>query len=172
MGLQFTWIELNLLDFFLVDVRRSRGKFDEIRQKFMMNPAPIGSQSSLNVGGSWGTHDLSFKLLNSFTIESRVKFFIEKKVVHQFLREISARFSGHLIQLRGLIDGHDYTMIVSHQYAAIMATIMWWLGHDRGSIKPRSHGDRAVIVWKFFAKKSQPSDLVEVGWMVVIPHVR
>ena len=30
MGPQFSWIEANLLRFFLVDVRNSRGKFDEI----------------------------------------------------------------------------------------------------------------------------------------------
>ena len=30
MGPQFSWIEANLLGFFLVDVRNSRGKFDEI----------------------------------------------------------------------------------------------------------------------------------------------
>ena len=52
MGLQFLWIEANLLGFFLVDVRNSRGKFDEIKEKFVINPAPIASQSSLNVGGT------------------------------------------------------------------------------------------------------------------------
>ena len=35
-----------------MDVRNSRGKFDEIKERFMINPAPIASQSSLNVGGS------------------------------------------------------------------------------------------------------------------------
>ena len=73
MGLQFTWIEANLLDFFLADVRHSRGKFDEIRWKFAINPAPFALQSSVNAGGSQRTDDLSFKLLNSFTIQSRVK---------------------------------------------------------------------------------------------------
>ena len=51
MGLQFSWIEANLLEFFLVDVRNSRGKFNEIKEKFVINPAPIASQSSLNSGG-------------------------------------------------------------------------------------------------------------------------
>ena len=73
MGLQFTWAEANLLHFFLADVQRSRGKFDEIRWKFVINPAPIGSQLSLNVGGSGRTQDLALKLLNSFTIQSRVE---------------------------------------------------------------------------------------------------
>ena len=52
IGLQFSWIQANLLRFFLADVRNSRGKFDEIKEKFVINPAPIASQSSLNVGGS------------------------------------------------------------------------------------------------------------------------
>ena len=47
-----------------MDVRNSRGKFDEIKEKFMVNPAPIASQSSLNVGGSRRTRDLPRNLLN------------------------------------------------------------------------------------------------------------
>ena len=33
-----------------MDVRNSRGKFDEIKKEFAFNPAPIASQSSLNAG--------------------------------------------------------------------------------------------------------------------------
>ena len=55
MGLQFLWIEANLLEFFLVDVRNSRGKFDEIKEEFTISPTPIASQSSLNTGG--GDHE-------------------------------------------------------------------------------------------------------------------
>ena len=73
MGFQFTWIEANLLDFFLADVRNSRGKFNEIKWEFVINPAPIASQLSLNAGGSRRTQDLSFKSLKSFMIQSRVK---------------------------------------------------------------------------------------------------
>ena len=50
MGLQFSWIEANLLDFFLADIWNSRGKFDKIKWKFAINPAPIASQLSLNEG--------------------------------------------------------------------------------------------------------------------------
>ena len=39
----------------------------------MINPALIGSQSSLNMGRSRRTQDLALKLPNSFTIQSRVK---------------------------------------------------------------------------------------------------
>ena len=43
---------MNLLGFFLADVRILRGEFDEIKEEFAINPAPIASQSSLNAGGS------------------------------------------------------------------------------------------------------------------------
>ena len=35
-----------------MDVRNSMGKLDEIKEEFAINPAPIASQLSLNVGGS------------------------------------------------------------------------------------------------------------------------
>ena len=73
------------------DVRCSRGKFDQIRRNFVINPAPIGSQSRLNVGGSWRTQDLAKKLLNSFTIQSRVK---KTREEHRFLKEILPKKRG------------------------------------------------------------------------------
>ena len=41
-----------------MDVRNSRGKFDEIKEEFAINPAPIALKSSLSVGGSRRTRDL------------------------------------------------------------------------------------------------------------------
>ena len=35
-----------------MDVQNSRGKFDEIKEKFVINPVLIASQSSLNARGS------------------------------------------------------------------------------------------------------------------------
>ena len=35
-----------------MDLRNSTGKFDEIKEKFVINLAPIALQSSLNAGGS------------------------------------------------------------------------------------------------------------------------
>ena len=35
-----------------MDVQNSRGKFDEIKEEFTVNPALIALQSSLNEGGS------------------------------------------------------------------------------------------------------------------------
>ena len=71
----FTWNRCVhvLIIFSITDVRNSKGKFDKIRWKFMINPAPIRSKSSLNEGGSRRTQDFSFKSLNSFMIQSRVK---------------------------------------------------------------------------------------------------
>ena len=34
-----------------MDVRNLRGKFDEIKEEFVINPAPLASQSSQNAGG-------------------------------------------------------------------------------------------------------------------------
>ena len=50
--LQFARIEVNLLGSFLTDFHNSRGKFDEIKEEFVINPAPIPSELSLNAGGS------------------------------------------------------------------------------------------------------------------------
>ena len=52
----------------------------------MINPASIGSQSSLNAGGSRRTQDLVQKLLNSFTIQSRVK--IQGGEEHRFIEKV------------------------------------------------------------------------------------
>ena len=48
-----------------MDFQNSREKFDEIKGELRINPAPIASQSSLNVGGSRRTRDLLRNLLNS-----------------------------------------------------------------------------------------------------------
>ena len=48
-----------------MDVQNSRGKFDEIKEEFMINPAPTALQSSLNAGGSQRTRDLPQNSLNS-----------------------------------------------------------------------------------------------------------
>ena len=97
MGLQFSWIEANLIGFFLADVRNSRGKFDEIKEKFTINPAPIASQSSLNAGGSRWTRDLPRNLLNSFTNRSKVEN--KEGRIHRFYRENWPEDRGQLKRL-------------------------------------------------------------------------
>ena len=48
-----------------MDVRSSRRKFDEIKEEFAINPAPIAWQLSLNAGISRRFKDLPRNLLNS-----------------------------------------------------------------------------------------------------------
>ena len=50
--LQFVQIGVNLLGSFPTDFRNLRGKFDEIKEEFAINPAPIPSKLSLNAGES------------------------------------------------------------------------------------------------------------------------
>ena len=73
IGLQLWWIKSNLLDFFLADVRNSRENFDEIKEDFAINPAPIALQLSLNVEGSQRTYYFSPNLVNCFTNQSKVE---------------------------------------------------------------------------------------------------
>ena len=66
------------------DVRRSRGEFDRLQRIIMTNPASIGLWLSLNAGESWWAQDLPQKLLNYFTIWSKVWFTKEE---HRFLKK-------------------------------------------------------------------------------------
>ena len=90
MGLQFMWIEANLLDFFLTDVQNSRGKFEKIKRKFAINPAPIASQLSLNAGGSRRTHDFLSNRLIPSQFNQELK---NKEGIHRFLKRIFAQKS-------------------------------------------------------------------------------
>ena len=135
MGFNSRELKQILLDFFLTDVQYSRGKFDEIRWWFMINPAPIAWQSSLNVWGSQRTQYLSFKSHSSFMIQSRVK----KK------RGSTSVFKGEFPP--------DFSAIWSGRESDLMATIARWswpiIWRDRvlnrKVIWPRSCGDRATI---------------------------
>ena len=77
----------------------------------MINPALIGSQSSLNMGGSRRIQDVALKSLNSFTIQSRVK---KRREEHRFLKEISPENLGPFDPVIGGIDSHDRTIIMGH----------------------------------------------------------
>ena len=85
MGLQFLWIEANLLGFFLADVGNSTGKFDKIKEEFAINLAPIALQSSLNGGGD---HDELKIFLEICLVPSR----IDQKL--KFQREKTLLFKG------------------------------------------------------------------------------
>ena len=67
-----------------MDVRNSREKFDEIKEEFAINPAPIASQSSLNAGGDHEELEIFLKIgLIHFTNRSKVK---EKRGIQRFLK--------------------------------------------------------------------------------------
>ena len=81
--LQFAWIEGNLLRFFLADVRNSRGKFDEIKGKFVINPPPIGiDHDELKIF-------LEIRLIH-FTNRSKVKD--QRREIHAFKEEFPPDF--------------------------------------------------------------------------------
>ena len=155
MGLQFSWIEANLLGFFVVDVLNSRGKFDEIKEKFVINPAPIASQSSLNAGGTRWTRDLPRNSLNFFTSRSKVKeqrrstwLFkeeIDPKIVANWsdrgrrLRASRERFLGRGIVASILQTNRlDLTSIWSQRDPDFCRNFR----HDRATIGPRSGVNR------------------------------
>ena len=72
-----------------MDVRNSRGKFDEIKGELRINPAPIASQSSLNAGGSRRTRDLPQNSLNS--LHESIKSLENKKGEYMLLKGNFAR---------------------------------------------------------------------------------
>ena len=143
MGLQFSWIEVNLLGSFLADVRNYRGKFDEIKEKFAINPATIASQSSLNAGGSRWTRDLLRNSLKSFTNWSKVE---------EQIREIHAFKEGNWPEDRGRFLrswGWNWCVIeaVSIERNCGFKSPVNWLEFclKKPTIGPRSRLDRATI---------------------------
>ena len=161
MGLQFSWIEANSLGFFLADARNLRGKFDEIKEKFAINPAPIALQSSLIVGGSRWTRDLPRNFLNSFTNRSKIQE--QERNISVFKEKFSSiswaieavvgadlkrRGGGFTWWRRSFRIGLDQAMILLQfffEMAMIFTTIVPRSGHDRdpghSSIAVRSIGD-------------------------------
>ena len=128
------------------DVLRSRGEFDRIKQNFMINPSPIGSQSSLNVRGSRRTQDLAQKLLYCFAIQSRVKRRRESLIWWE------------------PIDGHDFMWFEFPPFRChrrievsprVAPTIAWsrdlilcvWLFHLRNQRCPITHVLLMAIRW-------------------------
>ena len=67
-----------------MDVWNSREKFDEIKKKFAINPAPIASQLSLNA------RDLPRNSLKYFTNRSKVEE--QRREIHAFKERIRPDF--------------------------------------------------------------------------------
>ena len=153
MGLQFSLIEANLLGFFLANVRNSREKFDEIKEKFAINPAPIASQSSLNAGGSRWIRDLPQNSHNSFMNRSKVEE--QRKNTWLFKGEISpkivADWRGRGVELMHRGCGFPWLASWLHSrdesasiFASTESTIELDRGHDQAPIAKFSP---AVFDW-------------------------
>ena len=127
MAHQFTRTKANLLDFFLADVRNSRGKFDEMKEEFVINTTPIASQLSLNSED----HEEHKILLQILLIASRInQNFKKKRGIHHLLKDIFAR----KMRWGARFDGHDRSTIKPQSHV------------DRVTIARRSGHDRTLIV--------------------------
>ena len=100
------------------DVRRSRGKFNQIRRLITMNHALIGSQSSLNTGESWWTQDLPSNSLNFFMNRSKVE---KTREEYRFLKRSSRDKRGPFDPVKGpsmaMITRWSWAMIARWSWA-------------------------------------------------------
>ena len=143
-----------------MDVRNSRGKFDEIKEKFTINPTPIASQSSLNAG-----------IRNSCLITTELEIFLKIRLLpsridqklknneelHVFLKGKLARGSWAIDAVVGAellrrgggftwrgrsfrIDLESATILLQNSFrlGTIFATIVTRSCHDRATIGRRS----------------------------------
>ena len=152
MGPQFSWIEANLLRFFLVDVRNSRGKFDEIKRWNRDYHASIDASLHTWKQRITRTSDLPRNSLNFFMSQSKVEEQREEYI--GFKEEISPvswaieAVVGAVLQGRGC----GFRWAASwYQIRAESAPIWRWIslkncfkiGHDLRHDRPRSGDDRA-----------------------------
>ena len=92
-------------------VQRSRGEFDQILQRFVINPASIRSELSLRRKGIMKN---SRFMLQTCLISSRFNQELRyKEEEHRFIREIAAKIADRPIRWRP-IDSHDRAIIVGH----------------------------------------------------------
>ena len=121
------------------DIRRSRGEFDRIKRWFVINPAPIESQSSLNAGGSRRTQDLAQKSLNSFMIQSRV---LTQRKRTPFYRRKSHKNCGPSDSMKTdrQPQSCEYRGPRSHDpWSHDLSPIRWWSkAYDASMCHPRS----------------------------------
>ena len=139
-----------MLGSFLTDFRNSRGKFDEIKEEFAINPATIPSESSLNAGG----HDELKIFLEIRLIPSRID---------QKLKNKRGKYMGFKEKLGpkswpleavvgvGLMRRGDDSMASASwlQFREKLAGIWLQFSVNQASIpprySPRSRHDRATI---------------------------
>ena len=148
-----------------MDVRNSRGKFDEIKEKFGINPTPIASQSSLNAGGSRCTRDLPRNLLSSFTNRSKVEE--ERMKIHAFKEGNWPEDRGQLMRSWGrnscVVEAVSLGKDVASGLAKNFALTFLQMASISATIRPRSGCDWATIVVLVIGRS--PS-----ARMAAIPH--
>ena len=135
-----------------MDVRNSRRKFDEIKEKFVINPAPIASQLSLNAGD----HDELEIFLEIRLISSRINQKLKNKGrIHGFLK-------GKLARRSWAIEAVVEAICRGHGSGSLGRRRGFQIGHELrdnfASNEPRLHHDRATIV---------PQSGHDHGWIVI-----
>ena len=121
-----------------MDVRNLRGKFDEIKEKFVINPAPIASQSSLNKGD----RDELEIFLKIGLIPSRIDQKLKNKGrIHCFLK-------GELAQKSWAIEAVVEAICMGRGSVSLRRRRGFGIGHELALIplqsEPRSRHDRDV----------------------------
>ena len=115
--------------------RHSRGEFDQILWWFTINPAPIGSQSSRNAGGSWRTQDFTQKLLNSLTIQSKRKNHVLQEKSPRKSRTVQFREDGSTVAIArsswATIPWSPHLSLAQWSHVSCWASSMMRLNRDR-----------------------------------------
>ena len=134
-----------------MDVRNSRGKIDKIMQKFVINPAPISSQSSI----TRGDHDEIEIFLEICLIPSRIDQKLKNKGrIHGFLKGKLARRSWAIeAVVEAVLGGRGSDSLgrcrgspIGGKLVSIFASKEPRSRLDRATIAPRSGHDRVLIV--------------------------
>ena len=141
--IQFARIGVNLVGSFLTDFQNSRGKFDEIKEEFMINPDPIPSELSLNVGG----HDELKIFLEIRLIPSQIdqKLRTKKGEYMLFKEKFGSKIVGHWSGRGGDLQGSW------ERFHLARTRLQFCDVFDRISrskslqFLPRSHHDHAAI---------------------------
>ena len=147
MGPQFSWIEANLPGFFIVDVRNSKGKFDEIKRWNRDYHASM--DASLH---SWKQRILEIRLISS-QINQKLK---KKREIHHFLKRNLAQKPWPIGAVVGAIcRGRGSGSFGRRRGFNLMMNPpqFWrWIGfdreHDRPAIGPQLSGDWILIAWR------------------------
>ena len=160
---------MNFLGFFLADVQNSRGKFDEIKEKFAINPAPIASQSRINAGDHNELEIFLEICLISSRIDQKLK---NNEEQHGALKgEIGPKIVAIELVVRADLRhrgrgslGRLCSSRTCDEFFLNLASISLHKNprsrHDRATITPQSGHDRASIVIPELSRS--PSNPIEM----------